>query len=145
MKPRLLIIAALSLISFAGFAQVLKEKPLVVINGKISGWDMRVVDPDNISSVDILKSDSAVADYGILAKDGVIKVITKDFNPGDTSINRKPLVILNGELFTDELNTLSPSNILSMDVIKASSKTELYGKAGENGIIVITTKDKIKP
>jgi TonB-dependent SusC/RagA subfamily outer membrane receptor len=144
MKKNLLIIMALAIISSAN-AQELKEKPLVVINGRISGWDIGKVDPNNISSLDIRKSESAVADYGALAKNGVIVVTTKDFKSGDTTYTRKPLVIVDGELFTAELNSISPTRIQSIDVLKAKSKTELYGRAGKNGVIIITTKNPSKP
>jgi bla regulator protein blaR1 len=144
MKRNLLIIMALAIISSAN-AQELKEKPLVVINGKISGWDMGTIDPNNISSLDIRKSGSAEADYGLLAKNGVIVVTTKDFKSGDTTYTRKPLVFVDGELFTADVNTIPVNRILTVDVLKAKSKTDLYGKAGENGVIVITTKNSSKP
>jgi bla regulator protein blaR1 len=145
MKQKLLIFAGLIFISVQLFAQEFKEKPLVVINGRISGWEMNMVEPNNISSLDILKSGSAVAEYGILAKNGVIVVTTKDLNSADTVQSNKPLVFVDGDLFTADVNTIPASRIMSIDVLKAKSKTDLYGKAGENGVIIITTKDPSKP
>ncbi|GIS00598.1 MAG: hypothetical protein CM15mP102_14180 [Flavobacteriales bacterium] len=38
------------------------------------------------------------------------------------------------------MNTLDPSNIESISVLKDASTTALYGVKGGNGVIVITTK-----
>lgn len=64
------------------------------------------------------------------------RVIIRDFNG---SANEKPLVVIDGKPGGD-LQSLSPDNILKMDVLKGSSATTLYGTEGKNGVIVITTK-----
>jgi len=52
-----------------------------------------------------------------------------------------PLVIVDGvNLTLDDMNTLDPSNIESISVLKDASTTALYGVKGGNGVIVITTK-----
>lgn len=40
------------------------------------------------------------------------------------------------------LNTLNPSDIESIDILKDASATAIYGSRGANGVIVITTKNK---
>ncbi|WP_343701819.1 TonB-dependent receptor plug domain-containing protein [Chitinophaga sp.] len=52
----------------------------------------------------------------------------------------KPLVVLDGEIYEEELNNVKPENIESISVLKGSSATALYGNAAENGAILITTK-----
>ena len=44
------------------------------------------------------------------------------------------------EFPTNPLNTLNPSDIASMTVLKDAASASLYGSRGANGVIVITTK-----
>ncbi len=51
----------------------------------------------------------------------------------------KPLVIIDGKPGGD-LQSISPDNILKVDVLKGNSATELYGTEAKNGVVLITTK-----
>ena len=54
------------------------ESPLIFINGKESTKEaMEELDPNDIKSIEVLKGDKAVKEYGDKAKDGVIRIITK--------------------------------------------------------------------
>ncbi len=55
---------------------------------------------------------------------------------GDNS----PLYIVDGVQVENGLNTLSPQDIQSIDVLKDAAATAIYGARGANGVIVITTK-----
>jgi TonB-linked SusC/RagA family outer membrane protein len=55
---------------------------------------------------------------------------------GDNS----PLYIVDGVQVENALNTLSPQDIQSIDVLKDAAATAIYGARGANGVIVITTK-----
>ncbi|VBB44724.1 TonB-dependent receptor [uncultured Paludibacter sp.] len=46
----------------------------------------------------------------------------------------------NGQNKVNPLAFLNPSDILSMDVLKDASATAIYGAAGANGVVIITTK-----
>lgn len=62
---------------------------------------------------------------------------TVDIKTGITDF----LIIINGEEASKkEMNALNPNNIASIDVLKGASATELYGKKGANGVLVIKTK-----
>jgi len=54
------------------------------------------------------------------------------------------LYIIDGKKVTDQeaMQNLSPNDIESMTVLKNENATTLYGEAGKNGVIVITTKKK---
>lgn len=53
-----------------------------------------------------------------------------------------PLVFLDGkEIKTDELNTINPDEIKSMEVLKDKTVTEKYGEKGKNGVIFILSKE----
>ncbi|MGY4536003.1 TonB family protein [Mucilaginibacter sp. UYNi724] len=52
-----------------------------------------------------------------------------------------PLYVLNGEIIKQEKMQLIPTgNIESISVLKDKSATSLYGKSGDSGVILITTK-----
>ena len=58
-----------------------------------------------------------------------------------TSANDKPLVVIDGQVSTDEaMKQLPPETIKSVNVIKGQQGGALYGEQGANGVIVVTTK-----
>lgn len=62
---------------------------------------------------------------------------------GTNSINSgtAPLFILDGVAITSsDFNTISPSDIESVSVLKDASSTSIYGARAANGVVVITTK-----
>ncbi|MDR1707764.1 MAG: TonB-dependent receptor [Prevotella sp.] len=46
----------------------------------------------------------------------------------------------NGQNVTNPLAGISPSDIISIDVLKDASATAIYGAAGANGVIMVTTR-----
>ena len=46
----------------------------------------------------------------------------------------------NGQTKVNPLATISPQDIVSMDVLKDASACAIYGAAGANGVVIITTK-----
>lgn len=63
---------------------------------------------------------------------------------GNRSVNatNEPLFIIDGmEGSFDELN---PNDIASVEVLKDASSTAIYGSAGANGVVIITTKNPQK-
>ena len=54
--------------------------------------------------------------------------------------DNSPLYIVDGVQIENALNTLSPQDIQSIDVLKDAAGTAIYGARGGNGVIVITTK-----
>jgi len=61
---------------------------------------------------------------------------------GTNSINsgNEPLFVVDGFPGAGDLNTINPSDIESIDVLKDASATAIYGSRGANGVIIITTK-----
>lgn len=52
-----------------------------------------------------------------------------------------PLYVLNGKIIKqDDMKDLNPGNIESISVLKDKSATAIYGKSGENGVVLIKTK-----
>ncbi len=52
----------------------------------------------------------------------------------------EPLYVIDGLPGTNPLNSLNPSDIKSIEVLKDASATAIYGARGSNGVIIITTK-----
>lgn len=75
-----------------------------------------------------------------------LTVVVVKGNAKDTSIAVKgetPLYIVDGKEIKN-VNDISPNDIEKIDVLKGASATALYGKKGEKGVVVITTKKKNK-
>lgn len=59
----------------------------------------------------------------------------------DSQSNGQPLYVIDGKTVEDfEMATIAPESIDKIQILKNLTATALYGKAGENGVIVITTK-----
>ena len=114
------------------------EKPLVVIDGKISDVDLNKIDPETIYSMNVLKDKSpsekpATDKYGEKGKNGVIEITTKE-NIG------KVLVVINGEVKgKDGLSSIKWEDIKSMNVLKNEYAVKKYGDKGKDGVIEVTT------
>lgn len=53
--------------------------------------------------------------------------------------NTQPLIVLDGQVGAD-INTVDPSDIASIDILKDGSAAAIYGTRGTAGVIIITTK-----
>jgi TonB-linked SusC/RagA family outer membrane protein len=58
---------------------------------------------------------------------------------GSISAGTEPLFVVDG-FPTDNIQTLNPNDIESMDILKDASATAIYGSRGANGVIIINTK-----
>ena len=65
---------------------------------------------------------------------------------GNRSLNasNSPLYVVDGVQVGTDVSYLNPSDIESMEVLKDASATAIYGSAGANGVIMITTKQGSK-
>lgn len=79
------------------------NSPLVLIDG-VPG-DLKLVSPDNIASIDVLKDGSAAAIYGTRANNGVILVTTKQAENGVTSVTYNGYISTEQILRTPEVMT----------------------------------------
>ncbi len=81
-----------------------------------------------ISGMDIIKTSGEI--------DSDVEVLLR----GSRSIygSNEPLFIIDG--IPGTYNQINPSDIESVDVLKDASSTAIYGSAGANGVVIITTK-----
>ena len=76
------------------------NNPLIVVDGMVYGGSINDINPDNVSSIDILKDASATAIYGSRGANGVILISTKRGTTG------KPVTSYNGYVgFVDVIDT----------------------------------------
>jgi TonB-linked SusC/RagA family outer membrane protein len=54
--------------------------------------------------------------------------------------NNQPLIVLDGAIFYNDITTINPSDIESINILKGSSASAIYGSDASNGVMVITTK-----
>ena len=127
--------------SGSGVGQGTGEKPLVVIDGKISDVDMNKIDPETILSMNVLRDKSpsekpATGKYGEKGKNGVIEITTKEYAG-------KVLVVINGAISDrTTLDKINVNDIKSMNVLKDESAVKKYGDKGKYGVMeVITYKE----
>lgn len=60
---------------------------------------------------------------------------------GMSTVNgNDPLVVIDGIPTTENLNSLNPADIASIQVLKDASSASIYGSRAANGVIIITTK-----
>lgn len=55
-----------------------------------------------------------------------------------------PLIVLDGIPFAGNISDINPNDIKSMDILKDTSSTAIYGSRGANGVILITTNKGIQ-
>jgi hypothetical protein len=76
-------------------------------------------------------------------KQASTKTFIRICSPSRHSINNPPLFILDGmELANGDSLKIEPKNIESISVFNDKKSIEPYGKKGENGVIIITSKKK---
>ncbi|MCR4700421.1 MAG: TonB-dependent receptor [Bacteroidaceae bacterium] len=51
-----------------------------------------------------------------------------------------PLYVVDGMITSNDLSSINPSDIESVDILKDASATAIYGSRGANGVVLITTK-----
>ncbi|MFD1257518.1 SusC/RagA family TonB-linked outer membrane protein [Mucilaginibacter terrae] len=58
---------------------------------------------------------------------------------GSVTSSNNPLYVVDGFPVT-EINSINPSDIESIDILKDASSTAIYGSRGNNGVVIVTTK-----
>ncbi|WP_276893555.1 TonB-dependent receptor [Hallella bergensis] len=110
------------------------------LTGAVSAMDMKgamsEADPNVLSSMQgKLAGVDIVTDAAPGSGSSSIRV------RGMSTINaNNPLYIIDGVATTENLNSLNPADIESIQVLKDASSASIYGSRAANGVIIITTK-----
>jgi bla regulator protein BlaR1 len=134
------------------------EKPLFVVNGeRIAYDDLSHIEPNDIESIEVLKNQKAIDQFGEAGKNGVVLITLKGFKkPDETqesmdkssitklesfSTGAQSLFILDGKIIQHkDLEKIDTRTIESVEVLTGEKAIEQYGDKGKNGVIVITSK-----
>lgn len=96
--------------------------------------EIKIISEDNASeNIFIIKTDEdKFSKHNISKKENFIFI---------SSENEEPLYIIDGkETSSEKMKKIKPDSIEKIEVLKGESATKKYGKKGENGVIIITTK-----
>lgn len=116
-----------------------KEKRLVYVDGKLFDFDIKLIDPNKIESIRILKDDESKKKYN--APNGLYFIKTKKLPKKRLTEKAEPLIIIDNIKSTrEDLSALKPQQIDSMSVIKGEVAIKKYNSKG--GVILIKLKDK---
>ena len=116
------------------------DRPLIMLDGKITDIEVDRIDPETIESVTVLKDKSATALYGEKGEGGVILIRSKKVNLLENT--SQPLVVIDGNITNRDINSIPAEDIYSISVLKDNSAVNKYGEKGKDGVIEITTKKK---
>lgn len=140
-------------------------KPDIYINGKKYDFEiLELLDADKIESMDVIKNEKALKEYD--APNGVILIKTKKKTDSSMTIrgtdnlktqvtnpsikikgtkslapyaSAKPKIIIDGKVASkEELEKLSPSDILSIEVVKGEEAIKTYNS--KSGVIIVKSK-----
>jgi TonB-dependent SusC/RagA subfamily outer membrane receptor len=147
------------------------KQALIIMDGKTVSWEqMKDLKPNEINAINILKGEKAT-EYGMAGKNGVILIKTKFIAPPPppsiapppppaevvsvvgtkgaivNNGGKTPLYVINGVPVQKNTNNpvqnINPNEIESISILKDKSAVSLYGKEGEDGVVLITTKSGI--
>jgi TonB-linked SusC/RagA family outer membrane protein len=124
------------------------SNPLAALQARVPGLVITQTSGVPGSSFKVELRGQSVLDLGLSRNEPLIVIDGVPFEAGNIAVNQltsaanNPVSISQGGL--SPLNTISPSNIESMEVLKDADATAIYGSRGAGGVILITTK-KGKP
>ncbi|WP_161993898.1 SusC/RagA family TonB-linked outer membrane protein [Cyclobacterium xiamenense] len=139
-------------ISLAPDASALEEV-VVVGYGEVKKSDLTGA-VGSVNSEDIIRQNPVQAAKALQGQVAGVNVNKINSRPGadytidirglqSIGFSNEPLVVIDG-VMGGRLNTLNPSDIASMDVLKDASSSAIYGARGANGVIIITTKKGVQ-
>ncbi len=98
---------------------------------------------------DVAKLNTNNALQAIQGQTPGVNIISNSGQPGDgmkviirgqgSNISNSPLYVVDGVSGVD-INKINPSDIESIDVLKDAASSAIYGAAGANGVVLVTTK-----
>ncbi|MCD8186401.1 MAG: TonB-dependent receptor [Rikenellaceae bacterium] len=92
-----------------------------------------------VAGLDIVRNDGRAVSSASIQMRGN-RSLGKDSKGDDRT--SPPIYIIDG--IQGDITTLNPNDIASIDVLKDASSTAIYGSAGANGVIMVTTKQAEK-
>ena len=104
----------------------------------------------SVSADQIAKVPVTTLDQAIQGRSAGVQVTNNDGAPGGgvqiqirgigSLGTNDPLYVVDGYPVSGGINTLNPSDIATIDILKDASATAIYGNRASNGVVIITTK-----
>jgi TonB-linked SusC/RagA family outer membrane protein len=95
-------------------AKQLQEIPAANINQQLQG---------RVAGLDVTNGNITIRGYRTIGNQGA----------------DRPLVVVDGTPFYNDINNINPQDIKSIDVLKGATSTAIYGSRGSGGVILVTT------
>ena len=126
-----------------------EAKPDIYVDGKKFDFPVGMIDTNAIESVTVLKNQVALKKYN--SKNGVVLIVTKknilkgnEIQLNETKRNAEKetaMIIINGKNSSkEELDKLSPDEIIDIEILKDKKKTLKNYKTSKPVIIISTKK-----
>lgn len=111
-----------------------QAKPLYVIDDAVIGTNLPegMINPEDISAINVLKGESATTIYGDAGKNGVVKIYTKGYNDGGLSKRDAN----NRFKSTKPSTTLEMAKVIPDGATTVVTSADQKGKEGEQAIQV---------
>ncbi len=104
----------------------------------------------SVTAEQIAKVPVTTLDQALQGRSAGVEVTNNDGAPGGgvqvqirgvgSLGSNDPLYVVDGYPISGGLNTLNPSDIASIDILKDASATAIYGNRAANGVVIISTK-----
>lgn len=130
--------------------QALEE--VVVVGYGVQKKSVVTAAVSRVDSKDLMKNSPTDMRYALQGKVSGVQITSNSGQPGSEAVfrirgvgtinNNTPLYLVDG--FPAEstvINTLNPSDIASVEVLKDAASAAIYGARAANGVILITTKE----
>jgi hypothetical protein len=124
------------------------EAPIKEVKSKYKAPKFNAAKTPVQQNKDLVVIDGVAMDKSYNAEKELAKLNADDF---ETTVLPNPLYIINGIEYSEESlfgkNPTSPyapldkQRITSTNILEPANATKIYGKKGQNGIVIITTKD----
>ena len=120
----------------------IEKSPLVFVDGVEFKKDLNSIDPNEIESMNVLKGESAIEEYGEKGENGVILITLKKDNSNITSLDlsKQKVLMFVDDVEVENTDNINPNDIESVAVLKGETATKVYGEKGKDGVILITLK-----
>lgn len=126
------------------------REPLLILDGKVQpSGSISKIKPGSIASMNVLKNEAAVEQYGEAGKNGVILITSKtdrdepnkvDLRSSIIPIGEKTLYYLNGvKTDSDVVKKTDPEKILDIRIWKGDNAIMKFGEEGRYGVVEVTT------
>lgn len=127
------------------------EKLIVVEKGEIRTFtDKESINKETERLKPLLQSGAIKEEISIntIEKSMTVRILEKPKSNSSilsqangNTIDGEPLFIIDGKVIDkDDISGLNPKDIATVDVLKNTSATAIYGEKGKSGVVVITTK-----